>query len=164
MSIESFDSSRYKQALRYWTSGVSIIATVDEAGRPAGFTASSFTSVSLSPPLILFCLEETAQSLGAFLSSGYFSVNILQASQQEVSNDFARREGEKFARHRWQPGPQGSPLLANCLARIECQVSSKQKEGDHYIFLGRVLHAECVAGAPLVYFDGGYRALEGSAG
>lgn len=149
------DAAELRRVLGMFASGV-VIVTGDAAGSPAGFACQSFASVSLDPPLVLFCPARTSRSWPAIAPSGRFAVNVLAADQQEVSARFATSGVDKFAGLVWRTSPWG-PVLDNVLAVVQCVVEDVHAAGDHEIVVGRVqqliTHREH---GPLVFFRGGY--------
>ena len=135
------------------------MTTFDAEGHPHGLTINSFTSVSLAPPLVLFCLDRASQARGAFETSASFVINILYQSQRELSHRFASREDERFTGLDYRKGTSGAPVLAECLASLDCERHSIVDGGDHLIFVGRVVSVEVREGDPLLYFAGRYRQL-----
>lgn len=157
------DSRSFRRALGCFPTGVAVVTTIGETGDPAGVTVSSFTSLSLDPPLILFCLDNSSANLRAFLDRGFFAVNVLREEQREVSIRFASRsEQNRFAELRWEAWDTGAPIIAGCLASLECRTVAVHPEGDHHIIVGRVERLESSqAGQPLLYFRGTYAGLGG---
>lgn len=153
------DPNEFKAALGRWGSGVCVITARDGEGRLGGLTASSFTSVSLDPPLVLFCLGEDSSSHGVFERADGFVVHILAAGQEELSNLFASKSSDKFEQVDYREGPGGAPLLPGCLAVLECSAWRKITAGDHLILVGEVQSAQSNADPPLLFYRGGYRAL-----
>ena len=156
----------FRKVLGHFASGVTIITAWDADHRPTGLTASSFTSVSLHPPLILVCVSQKAQSYPAIRAAGRFAVNILSQGQEAASRRFATATGgpgdDKFAGVEHRPGPLGLPVLADALAHLECTVVHAYPGGDHTIFVAQVETAECRGDAgkePLLYFRGKYSRL-----
>ena len=146
-----------------FASGV-VIATGCHEGEPAGFAAQSFTSLSLSPPLVALCPAKSSKSWPKLRDSGSFCINILAEDQQAVSDVFARTGIDKFADLDWRLGATGSPILVEALAYIDCELVGEHDAGDHTIAVGRVrdlavLNAER---GPLVFFRGAYELLDGS--
>lgn len=156
-------SEEFRRALSHFASGVTVVTTLDAAGRPVGLTASAFTSVSLTPPLVLVCVAHSAQSYPAMREAGRFAVNILAAGQEPLSQRFATSGdgAEKFAGLGWRQGALGVPLLDGTLAHLECRTAHAYPGGDHTIFVGQVEAACCAADAPepLLYFRGRYGRL-----
>ncbi len=151
--------TEFRTALRCLAAGVTVVTTRDQEGRPAGMTASAFTSVSLNPPLVLVCVDHAATAYPAFRAHGWFAVNVLRREQETVSRRFAESGGDKFREVAYHEGPSGLPLLDGALATLECQVVDAHEAGDHTIFIGRVEAATMDEGRPLVYFHGGYHSL-----
>lgn len=165
------DLRAYRMALGSFATGVTVVACRDGDGEPRGFTANSFTSVSLSPPLVLVCIGETAASFGAFRETESFSINILAEHQRELSNLFASKRPDKFDHAPWRPGDTGAPVFTEALTSLECRTHQIVTAGDHIILIGEVVDMATLSQAsPLVYFRGAYvplaqteRALESAA-
>jgi flavin reductase (DIM6/NTAB) family NADH-FMN oxidoreductase RutF len=151
------------QALRRVMAGcatsVMVITTATSDGRREGVTANSFATVSLNPPLILWCLARKSRSFETFKSAEHFAVNVLASDQAHLSRHFAAPQVDKFAGVDCRPGLAGCPILAGVLATFECRTETLADGGDHLIIVGRVLAANRHAGAPLVYQDGAYQQL-----
>jgi len=159
----SFSHTEFRTALGTFATGVSIVTTCSRDGGPVGVTINSFTSVSLDPPLVLFCLGRAAQTFDAFSDCTGFAVNILNEQQEDLSSRFAAADAET----RWNGvsfsrSPLGFPLLPDCLATLDCTRQSLQVGGDHIILLGRVTSlAVGTATRPLLFFRGQYATLGG---
>jgi 3-hydroxy-9,10-secoandrosta-1,3,5(10)-triene-9,17-dione monooxygenase reductase component len=149
----------FKSALSRWVTGVAVITTRSRAGDIAGLTASSFTSVSLDPPLVLFCLAHSSTSKPAFETTDRFAINILGEGQQALSGGFAQPGGDKFAGVGWRPGLLGIPLLDGAVAHLECRIVQVHPGGDHTIMVGEVERIDVSDDKPLVYFRGAYRSI-----
>lgn len=152
------DQARFRQALGRFASGVTVVTTALE-GRPYGMTVSSFSSLSLTPPLVLVCIDKTVSSHAVISAAGGFVVNVLEQSQEHLSRRFAAREEDKFNGIAWSSGQLGLPVLDDVLAAIECRLHATLPGGDHTIFVGEVIDAEVGSGAPLLYYRGGYHEL-----
>jgi len=153
----SADARALRDAFGCFTTGVTIVTTVDTAGAPAGFTANSFASVSLDPPLALICVGKAASCLPALEASGVFVVNVLHVDQQALARQFAGR-GDRFAGVTPETWLTGAPVLPGCMANFECRTDQVLDAGDHRVFIGRILRVHHDAGhEPLVYLRGGYR-------
>ncbi len=152
------DESLFRQTMSHFASGVTVVTTAHE-GRLAGLTVSSFASLSLRPPLVLICIDHTADSHDVIAAAGQFAVNILAEGQEYLSRRFAMSDGEKFAPHSYTLSPSGLPLLHGVLAQIECRLHSSLPGGDHTIFTGEVFNARVFSGRPLLYFRSGYHQL-----
>ena len=143
-----------------FATGVTVATVRAPDGTPHGLTVSSFTSVSLEPPLVLICIDRGCSSLAHFQAATHFAINILEESQIDLSRRFAKKTEGRFEGLDWSEHSHGAPRLAGCLAGIEARVLSTIEAGDHWVFLGAVEHAEAHAGRrPLLYFDRDYRAL-----
>lgn len=156
----SFDQRAFRDTLGCFATGVCIVSAMGRDGRPVGLTVNSFTSVSLDPPLVLCCIDNRSESLGAFVESGGFSVAILGAEQQELSRTFATVPPQD----RWNGivpaiGEGGAPIIPGALATMDCARHASYDGGDHTILVGRVLRFSRRDGAPLAYFRGGYATL-----
>ncbi|MEV0901781.1 flavin reductase family protein [Actinoplanes sp. NPDC049802] len=144
-----------------------VVVVTAPGAPPAGFTATSFTSVSLNPPLVSFCLAHTASAWPAVSTAELVAVHVLTQEQEHVARVFSARGIDRFAAHGdWQTGPGGVPLLGGVLARLVCRVQRRVTAGDHTIVLASpetgVVHDDHAA-TPLVYHDGSYAQLHRAA-
>ncbi len=153
------DTRALRDAFGTFATGVTVATTTTRDGTPVGFTANSFTSVSLDPPLILVCIADSARGYQAFKRASFFGINILSAGQQDISNVFASRGADKFQAVDWRTSPFGAPALAGVTAFLECAHHSWVDAGDHGILIGRVVNAETSDAKPLCYHRGRYAAL-----
>ncbi|MEU4242347.1 flavin reductase family protein [Actinoplanes sp. NPDC026619] len=154
----AIDGDLFKTLLRRHAAAVVVVTAAGEP--PAGFTATSFTSVSLEPPLVSFCLADAASAARAVARAATVAVHVLHRDQETVARTFATRGIDRFATHgAWTPGPDGVPLLDGVLARIICRVARRVRAGDHTIVLATPIsgdsHADPAA-TPLVYHAGEY--------
>lgn len=151
----------FRSAMASFTSGVTVVTTVDGHGAPYGLTATAFCSVSKSPPLCLVCVAKSADPYPALKETGRFAVNVLSQQQGELSVRFATHGIDKFAGIEWSPGPEtGCALLSGSLVSIECVVETVVPAGDHDVFMGRIQGAHQGTGLdPLVYYRGRYSEL-----
>ena len=159
----------FRQVLGHFASGVTVVTTWDAAGRPAGLTASAFTSVSLDPPLVLVCVAHTSQSYQALHAHGRFAVNVLHLDHEQLARRFASSTGgaEKFEGTAYRQGSLGLPVLEGALAEIECTTVHVYPAGDHTIFVGRVEAAQSRGDSglePLLYYRGRFHRLHSSQG
>lgn len=150
------DTFQFRKALGSFATGVTIVTTRDHAGRDVGLTVNSFTSLSLDPPLVLWSLSRSANSLPAFIDAPYFAVHILAAEQESLSNRFAQRGAEKFLGLRFRRGIGEVPLLEGCSAHFECRTVHRYEGGDHEIFVGEVISFAHDERPPLVFHGGRY--------
>lgn len=154
--MSSFDRRALRDAFGAFTTGVTVVTARDSAGTPIGFTANSFASVSLDPPMLLICLAKTSRNLGNMMEAAGFAVNILSETQEEVSNAFARPIESRFAAVDWRDGPTGFPVFPEAAAWFECETEQRVDAGDHVILIGRVVAFENSDRNGLGYARGSY--------
>jgi len=154
------DAAAFRMACGQFATGVAVVTAGSRSGRPVGLTINSFSSVSLDPPLVLFCLAREAQCLAGFDAAAGFVIHVLSAEQRGLSARFATPDADRFQGLDWQDGPFG-PVLPDALARFDCRRHAAVDGGDHIILIGRVEAVSVRDGAaePLLYFRGGYRAI-----
>lgn len=153
------DPRTLRDALGCFATGVTVVTTLDEAGQPVGLTANSFSSVSLGPPLILFCLARSSANVERFRQAAHFAINVLHIGQQPTSGVFAR-SGDRFQDVAWEAWDTGVPILSGALASFECATDQIVEAGDHLVIIGRVTRARFEPRRdPLLYFRGKYRRL-----
>ena len=156
----------YRSALGTFATGVTVITTMTGSGAPVGFTANSFCSVSLKPPLLLFCLDRGSYSFNHFKKTDHFAVNVLTELQEDVSAHFARPSEDKWRHVGYEICSVGCPVFADALAVFECKTNAVHEGGDHIIVVGEVVRFSHQAdGDPLLYYRGRYAriAAEGDA-
>ena len=158
MSAEARVESRaFRDALSRFASGVCVLTTVGEDSRPVGVTISAFASLSLEPPLVLFCIGKRSANLSAWLSGNVFSVNVLSEGQALLSETFASPCDDKFIGVAGEVGANGCFRPAGCLVSLECRRTVVYDEGDHHIVIGRVERVVFgEADGPLLRFRGAY--------
>ena len=156
----AFNARDFRDAVGWFTTGVTVITARGPDGTLHGVTANSFSSISLDPPLVLWSLAKRATSFSAFEAAGHFAVNILTQEQQGLSARFAATSGDKFRDIAHETWETGAPILPHSLASLDCKLEARHDGGDHVIFVGRVLRLESHKhGKPLLFSRGGYRAL-----
>lgn len=151
------EAADFRRAMGCWATGVSVVTATGSDG-PYGATLNAFSSLSLAPPLLLVCFDHEARTLGAIHDSGRFCVNMLSAEQEEVSRRFVgkRPMSEKFVELAWTE-QHATPVLADCLATVVCEVAQEVEAGDHAIVIGSPLHLELRDDLhPLVFYRGAY--------
>jgi flavin reductase (DIM6/NTAB) family NADH-FMN oxidoreductase RutF len=155
-----------RSALRFWTTGVSVVTSIDREQRH-GMTVSSFASLSLTPPLVMICLERTTRTYSMVVASNLFGVTILGGDQREISERFAGRipeDGDRFAGLETHALVTGSPFISGGLAFLDCRVVAQHEVGANTYFIGEVLAAQARPDAegvlPLLYFNRDYRGLQ----
>ena len=154
----AIDQDEFRRVLGHFASGVTVV-TVCHEDVYYGITVSSFTSLSLVPPLVLICIDQRVATHPALEGAGSFAVNILADDGEWLSRHFASRESDKFKGIAYQTGLVGAPLLDDALATLECRIVSQVPGGDHTIFMGEVLASTARQGKPLLYFRSGYHQL-----
>jgi len=152
-AINTFDLRR---AFGSFATGVTIVTTLDGEDVPCGFTANSFSSVSLDPPLLLVSIAKSAFGLSIFSESKGFAINILADHQRNLSNLFASQGADKFSNVEWQQRATGSPLLDNVVAWFDCENYQQVDAGDHVILIGKVLDYHYNTDSPLGFCRGAY--------
>jgi flavin reductase (DIM6/NTAB) family NADH-FMN oxidoreductase RutF len=163
VDTKSVDAKAFRTALGQFATGVAIITAQGSDGQAIGLTMSSFNSVSMDPPLVLFSIDRKAFSLQAMIDAQGFAVNILGREQENLSNKFARALSEKWTAVEHTLGHTAAPLIAGALAHFECVPYAHYDGGDHVIFVGRVVRfSSYPQSEPLIFFRGAYRSLAGT--
>jgi len=158
-TAESVDTDLFRHVVGHLASGVTVVTTrVD--GRDYGMTASSVTSLSMDPPMMLACVNNSVPTAGAIERSGRYTVNVLGQRHGDLAYQFATPQQDKFAGVAIERGAGGIPMLAEAIASIECEVTEQVVGGTHSVFLGHVTAATAREGAPLTYFRGGFGRFE----
>jgi flavin reductase (DIM6/NTAB) family NADH-FMN oxidoreductase RutF len=157
----TFDQRAFRNALSQFATGVAVITARGPNDEAIGLTMSSFNSVSLDPPLVLFSVDRRSRSLDAMLAAEGFAVNILSRSQEALSNQFAKALTDKWSNVEHTAGHAEAPLLAGAIAHFECEPYAHHDGGDHVIFLGKVIRfASNSIEQPLIFFRGKYHSLD----
>jgi len=150
----------FREAMKRFASGVTIVTTIDADGEWKGFTASAFCSLSLEPPLVLVCQARTSSSHDAFMECDRFLVNILDRRHEELALRFAGSGGDKFTGAGFEPSRVNDlPALPDALATLGCEVRDRHDGGDHVIFVGSVYSCRVRSGAPMLHFDSRFHSL-----
>ncbi len=161
--IEAFDAKAFRSALSSFPSGVTIVTTRSAEGTLYGFTASSFTSLSLDPPLVLVCLDRRADCFPVFTAAERFIVNIATPAHAELAVRFATKGEDKFAAGGFRFDEDDHPVLSDAAAVIRCALDEVVPGGDHVILIGRVHDAQIGGGKPVTWYRGGFVHLGESA-
>ena len=156
-AAQGLDLRELRNAFGQFATGVTVVTGRAEDGRPVGVTANSFSSLSLEPPLVLWCLARDAASLPVFRGCTHFGVNVLSSGQHHLSRLFATAGADKFGQTEVLDGPSGVPLLGGVLAHFVCRNVRQIDAGDHVIIMGEVEHYDTFDGEPLVFHSGSYR-------
>ena len=148
-----------RDVLGHFVSGIVVVTAAGNEG-PLGFTCQSFTSLSLDPPLILFCVAHTSSTWPRIEEAGTFAVNILGEDHEELSNLFAKKGADRFSQTPWRVGVSGAPVLEDAIAYLDCRFEAEYPGGDHKIIVGRVLDLDMREGSrPLLFYKGGYERM-----
>ncbi|MEM9349954.1 MAG: flavin reductase family protein [Pseudomonadota bacterium] len=149
------DNARaFRDALGRFATGVTVVTTATDRG-PMGFTANSFASVSLEPPLVLWCPAKSSSRFGDYTNGRSFAIHVLGQDQARLANDFVN-EPDAFDGLDWYEAEDGTPLFNDCIARFHCASHAYHEGGDHVIAVGRVLYVATRPGAPLLFASGCY--------
>lgn len=153
---QHFSKRELRDAFGLFATGVTVVTAIRPDGEPCGATANSFTSVSLDPPLLLWCLAGASGTVPAFSVGSAFAVHVLAHHQRNLALHFARRACEKFeVDEHWRSNPH-PPHVAEALCRFECRVSAVYPGGDHVIIVGEVSALQRHPGAPLAFHAGSF--------
>ena len=152
----AIDPRELRRALAGFPTGVTVVTARAADGALAGVTVNSFCSVSLAPPLLLWCLSKTAPSCAVFTGASHFAIHVLAADQQHFSKRFSSPAEDKFAGLDWREGLGGAPLLDGTVATFECRSADRHDGGDHLILVGEVERYVSSARHPLLFHAGDY--------
>ena len=150
-AAKAFSERQFRDALAQFATGVTIVCARTTDGPYVGFTANSFSSASLDPPLVAWTLSQRSSSLRGFESSPRYAINVLAASQVDLARRFSRPHADRFADVRFRLGWSDAPLIDGCIAWFECRHHAKHRTGDHMLFIGEVMTVERSPGAGLVF-------------
>ncbi len=161
--VTGIDGKRFRNILGRFATGVVAVTAIDPAtGKPTGLAINAFTSVSLDPPLVAFCVAHASSTWPRIREAGRICVNILSEAQHDVCLQLAARGVDKFAGLEWTRSPGGGPVIDGALAWLECSIEDEHAAGDHAIVVARVHHLEKHHdGDPLVFYRGSYGGFEG---
>jgi flavin reductase (DIM6/NTAB) family NADH-FMN oxidoreductase RutF len=159
MQARSDPTAALRKALGKFATGVTVVTTRAADGTPDGITVNSFSSVSLDPPLVLWCIGLGAASYDTFRLASRHLVNVLAADQAELARHFATRGAKRFDNVGWSPTDTSLPRLDGCIGWFEIGLRSRHEEGDHLILVGRIESFEVVPGKPLLFFDSRFAEL-----
>lgn len=159
MDMRRKDPKEFRNALGQFATGVTVITTLDKDGNKVGMTANSFSSVSLDPMLVLWSIAKTAGAFEIFNEADHFAIHVLNADQQQVSNQFASKAVDRFEGIDCNVGHGGVPLLTDYSAVFQCDTEARYEGGDHIILVGRVVDFDYKSHAPLLFHAGRYADL-----
>jgi flavin reductase (DIM6/NTAB) family NADH-FMN oxidoreductase RutF len=149
----AFDQRQFRDALAQFPTGVTIVCARAPNGRYVGFTANSFNSVSLDPPLILWTIAARSGSLPTFEAAERYAINVLSSEQVHLARRFSRPHADRFAGVAHRLGWSDAPLIDGCVAWLECRHHARHAAGDHVVFVGEVVTVERARGDPLIFLQ-----------
>ncbi|HEY7898104.1 MAG TPA: flavin reductase family protein [Gemmatimonadaceae bacterium] len=156
----SLDPDAFRAVMGRFASGVTIVTATDESGEDHGMTVSAFASVSLEPPLIVVCIDQTASMHDTLIDIEYFAINILASTQEAIARRFAATGAQRFEGIGYRRGENGAPILNDVLAYIECRRISSTTTGDHTVIIAETVATAMRDARPLLYYRGGFAQLE----
>jgi flavin reductase (DIM6/NTAB) family NADH-FMN oxidoreductase RutF len=154
------DPDSFRSVLGRFATGVTVVTTRDAQGRDHGLTVSAFSSLSLVPPLVLVCVDQSSSTHPVLAQASHFAVNVLESGQEAVSRRFSGSDLNRFDGIGYSRGVTGVAVIDDVLAYLECRIEHHHDAGDHTIFVGAVEAAEAGTGHPLLYYRGGYASLD----
>jgi flavin reductase (DIM6/NTAB) family NADH-FMN oxidoreductase RutF len=155
----AIESQELRRVMGHFATGVTVITTKDQSGKPNGLTANAFMSLSLNPPLVVISVDKGATCYACFELQNAFTVNFLSEDQEEISRLFATKGADKFADLKWHAGRNGAAIIDGALGHVECTISECHDGGDHTIVVGEIVNASATGERPLLFFKGKYQRL-----
>ena len=155
----TMDTGHFRQALGQFATGVCLVTVDDPKLGPLATTVNSFSSVSLDPPLVLWSIQNSSDHLAVYTECLHFGISVMSSEQGALSSKYAQRGGHSAQAEHFTTGPQGEPQLIDALANFTCAAYAVHPGGDHQIIVGEVLQFESREADPLIFYNGGYRAL-----
>ena len=153
--MRKVNSKNFKESLSKFSTGITVVAT-NKNSTLYGKTINSFSSLSLSPPMVLFSLDIKSSKLNIFKNTNFISINVLSKSQKLISENFAKNNPD-WKNIDYQLLQNGNPIIKNCISNLDCEIIDKIKKGDHIIFISKVLEVMNNAKLkPLIYFNSKY--------
>jgi 3-hydroxy-9,10-secoandrosta-1,3,5(10)-triene-9,17-dione monooxygenase reductase component len=150
------DEASYRTVLGHFATGIALVTAIDD-GEPVGMACNSFTSVSLDPPLVLFCAAKSSTTWPRIQRAGKWAANFLGEDDEELCRLFATRDTDRFAGVAYHKAATGAPVLEHAIAFVDCETEAEHDAGDHVIVVGRVIElGYTTEGRPLVFYRGGY--------
>ena len=152
--MKTLDSKFLRKTLSKYSTGVTVVTSTDNDGNPIGMTVNSFTSVSLQPALVLWCIDKKQPSYNSFMNAKGYAVNILSKEQNDLCYKFASQLDDKFENVNWKSSLNGFPLVDNSSAWFDCKKGNYYSGGDHQILVGEVTSFDSSELEPLTYWNG----------
>lgn len=156
---KKIDEATFRKAMSTFATGVAIMTCRGEDGRAVGMTVNSFTSVSLEPPLVLWCINQSIAPTAAFDAASHFAVHVLHRGQETLSNHFAVDTEDKFDGIEHSNGVAELPILTDFLSAFQCKIRNRVTAGDHTIVIGELVDYEIRDREPLIFYGSNYRSL-----
>ncbi len=154
---QACDPNWYRHVLGHYPTGVAVVSASDAQENRIGLTVGSFTSVSLSPPLIAFFPSKNSSSWPRILEIGHFCINVLAVDQENVCRKLAAQGKDKFTDIKYRLSERGDPVIKDCVISLDCDLQSVHEAGDHYNVLGLVKSLQIESTKkPLLFLRGGY--------
>ena len=155
----TIEQQKLRHCFGTFMTGVTVVTTIDDKGKPIGFTANSFTSVSLDPPLLLICVDNSSDHIETYSNGSGFVINVLAENQKDLSNRFASPIEDRFEGIDWQKSERGNPMLSGTAAFFDCSTEKTIDAGDHQIIIGRIHDCNSNGKSGLGYHRGQYFTL-----
>ena len=152
--MKTQDLKFLRKTLGKYSTGVTVVTSIDNHRNPIGMTVNSFTSVSLQPALVLWCIDKKQPSYNSFMNAEGYAVNILSKDQNDICYKFASQLDNKFENVDWKISENGFPLVKNSLAWFDCKKWNYYSGGDHQILVGEVTSFDSLELEPLTYWNG----------
>lgn len=156
----TIDPAQFRRVMATYPTGITVL-TATHQGQPVGMSANSFTSVSLDPPLVLFCAAYSSSTWPQIEAAGHFVVNVMPATAEDLAAQFASKGIDRFEGIDFATGVSGGPVLAAARSYLECEIDAIHEAGDHAVVIGRVVAmGERDEQPPLIFYRSEYRRLE----
>lgn len=157
----TINEQQWRNLMGMYVTGVNVVTTVDADGKPVGFTANAFSSVSLEPPLLLVCADKKSETLKSVIETKRFCVNMLCQEQETIAMTFASKKADKFADITYRTGVSGLPVIEGCIGSIELELVDLHPAADHFILIGKGLtfYSGDRVAMPLTFFGGQFHRL-----
>ena len=157
--MSKFDTKLFRNALGSFATGVAVVTALDGEDKPIGLTINSFASLSLDPPLVLWSIDQNSDLYEQFVQADYYAIHVLTQEQQALCNHFTKADVYQYNDIAFEQGIAGLPLLPDCAARFQCEVTHRYDGGDHIILVGHVMDIQHTPAKPLIFHAGQFATL-----
>lgn len=157
--MSDIDPAELRKALASYATGIAVVSTICEKGKPVGMTINSFASVSLAPPMILWSIDKDSVFFDVFNNASHFAIHVLRQDQQDLSNHFATPNEDNFAAIDHESGLADLPLLTSYVTCFQCRAEFRYEGGDHIIIVGHVMDVDHRPSDPLIFHGSQYKTL-----